>query len=152
MMEIFRILDEMELLLKESKRVPLSSGKVVVDPNRILDRLDRMRAILPEELDSARSLLRDKERIVEEACAQADQYVEHSRGQAARLLDENEITRNAMQMADDIIARSQQVSREIHQDANDYAEGVLTHMEIVLRRGLEAISMGKEELRQSIDE
>jgi anion-transporting ArsA/GET3 family ATPase len=152
MMEIFRILDEMELLIKDSKKVPLSSGKVVVDPNRFLDRIDRIRAILPEELETARCLLRDKERIVEEACAQAEQYVEHSRGQAAKLLDENEITRNAVQMADDIIARAQQVSREIHQDANDYAEGILSHMEIVLRRGLEAISMGKEELRQSIDE
>ena len=65
-------------------------------------------------------------------------------------MDENEITRNARQMADEIVARAQQISREIRQDANEYAEGVLTHMEIVLRRGLEAISMGKEELRQSM--
>lgn len=151
-MEIFRILDELELMVKDSKKIPLSSGKVVIDPNRFLDRIDRIRAILPEELDTARALLRDKERIVEEACAQAEQYVEHTRGEAARLLDENEITRNAMQMADEIIARAQQVSREMRQDANDYAEGVLTHMEIVLRRGLEAISLGKEELRHSMDE
>lgn len=151
-MEIFRILDELELMIKESKKIPLSSGKVVIDPYRFLDRIDRIRAILPEELDTARALLRDKDRIVQEACAQAEQYVEHSRGEAARLLDENEITRNAMQMADEIVARAQQVSREIRQDANEYAEGVLTHMEIVLRRGLEAISLGKEELRQSMEE
>lgn len=151
-MEIFRILDELELMVKEGKRIPLSNGKTVIDPHRFLDRIDRIRAILPEELETARILLQEKERIVEEACAQAEQYVEHSRDQAARLLEENEITRNAMQMADDIVARSQQVSREIRRDANEYADGVLTHMEIVLRRGLEAISHGKEELRQSMDE
>ncbi len=78
--------------------------------------------------------------------------MEHSRGEAARLLDDNEITRSAMQRADEIVARAQQISREIRQDANEYAEGVLTHMEMVLRRGLEAISLGKEELRQSMDE
>lgn len=115
-----------------------------------MDRIDRIRAILPEELETARALLRDKERIVEEACAKAEEYIEQYRGEAARLLDENEITRNARQMADEIVARAQQISREIRQDANEYAEGVLTHMEIVLRRGLEAISMGKEELRQSM--
>ncbi|HAA08748.1 MAG: hypothetical protein ACOX6F_01905 [Syntrophomonadaceae bacterium] len=152
MMEIFRILDELELMIKDGKKVPLSSGKVFIDPNRFLDRIDRIRAILPEELETARSLLRDKERIVQEAYAQAEQYVEHSRGQAARLLDENEITRNAMEMADEIVARAKELSQEIRQDANEYAEGVLTHMEMVLRRGLEAISMGKEELRQSMDE
>jgi len=150
-MEIFRILDELELMIKDSKKVPLSNGKVVIDAYRFLDRIDRIRAILPEELDTARALLRDKDRIVQEACAQAEQYMEHSRGEAARMLEENEITRNAMEMADEIVARAQQMSREIRQDANEYAESVLTHMEIVLRRGLEAISMGKEELRQSMD-
>jgi len=151
-MEIFRILDELELMIKDSKKVPLSNGKVIIDPYRFLDRIDRIRAILPEELDTARALLRDKDRIVQEACAQAEQYMEHSRGEAARLLDDNEITRSAMQRADEIVARAQQISREIRQDANEYAEGVLTHMEMVLRRGLEAISLGKEELRQSMDE
>lgn len=151
MMELFRILDELELMIKEGKKIPLSSGKTLIDPHRFLDRLDRMRAILPEELETARLLLKDKERIVEEACAQADQYVEQSKDQAARLLEENEITRNAMQMADEIVARSQQVAREMRRDANEYAEGVLTHMEMVLRRGLEAISHGKEELRESMD-
>jgi hypothetical protein len=57
-----------------------------------------------------------------------------------------------MEMADEIVARAKELSQEIRQDANEYAEGVLTHMEMVLRRGLEAISMGKEELRQSMDE
>ena len=152
MMEIFRILDDLELMIKDGMKVPLSIGKVFFDPNRFLDRIDRIRAILPEELETSRSLLRDKELIVQEAYAQAEQYVEHSRGQAARLLDENEITRNAMEMADEIVARAKELSQEIRQDANEYAEGVLTHMEMVLRRGLEAISMGKEELRQSMDE
>lgn len=149
-MEIFRILDELELMIKEGKKIPLYN-KTAIDQHRFLDRLDRIRAILPEELDTARLLLADRERIVEEACAQADQYVEHSRDQAARLLEENEITRNAMQMADQIVARAQEVSREIRRDANDYADGVLTHMEMVLRRGLEAVSHGKEDLRQTMD-
>ncbi len=149
-MEIFRILDELELMIKEGKKIPLYN-KTAIDQNRFLDRLDRIRAILPEELETARLLLADKERIVEEACAQADQYVEHSRDQAARLLEENEITRNAMKMADQIVARAQEVSRDIRRDANDYADGVLTHMEMVLRRGLEAVSHGKEDLRQTMD-
>lgn len=149
-MEIFRILDELEMMIKEGKKIPLYN-KTAIDQHRFLDRLDRIRAILPEELDTARLLLADRERIVEEACAQADQYVEHSRDQAARLLEENEITRNAMQMADQIVARAQEVSRDIRRDANDYADGVLTHMEMVLRRGLEAVSHGKEDLRQTMD-
>ncbi|NLG32128.1 MAG: ATPase, partial [Syntrophomonadaceae bacterium] len=46
MMEIFRLLDEMELILKESKKLPLSGGKTMIESHRFFDRLDRLRAIL----------------------------------------------------------------------------------------------------------
>ncbi|HHV15639.1 MAG TPA: hypothetical protein GXX58_03580 [Gelria sp.] len=149
MMEIFRILDELELMIKDSKKVPLSSGKVMIESHRFLDRVDRLRAILPEELETARLIMSEKERIVQEACAQADEYMEQSKDHVARMVDDNEITRNAMQMGEEIIARAEETAQEIHRDINEYADGVLSHMEIVLKKGLEAISQGKQEIRES---
>lgn len=149
MMEIFRILDELELMIKDSKKVPLSNGKVMIESYRFLDRVDRLRAILPEELETARLIMSEKERIVKEACAQADEYLEQSKDHVARMVDDNEITKNAMQMGEEIIARAEEMAREIRRDVNEYADGVLSHMEIVLKKGLEAISQGKEEIRDS---
>ena len=152
MMEIYRILDELELMIKDSKKVPLSGGKIMVESHRFLDRVDRIRAILPEEVETARLIIAEKERIVKDAFTQADEYVEQSRDQVARLVDDNEITKNAMQMGEEIVAKAEEMAREIHQDANEYADGVLTHMEIVLKKGLEAISQGKEEIREAQNE
>ena len=149
MMEIFRILDELELMIKGSKKVPLSNGKVMIESHRFLDRVDRLRAILPEELETARLIMSEKERIVKEACAQADDYMEQSKHHVARMVDDNEITRNAMQMGEEIVAKAEEMAREIRSDVNEYADGVLSHMEIVLEKGLEAISQGKEEIRES---
>ncbi|MDD3271257.1 MAG: hypothetical protein PHR04_04060 [Syntrophomonadaceae bacterium] len=149
MMEIFRILDELELMIKGSKKVPLSNGKVMIESHRFLDRVDRLRAILPEELETARLIMSEKERIVKEACAQADDYMEQSKHHVARMVDDNEITRNAMQMGEEIVAKAEEMAREIRSDVNEYADGVLSHMEIVLKKGLEAISQGKEEIRES---
>jgi BMFP domain-containing protein YqiC len=149
MMEIFRILDELEIMIKDSKKVPLSSGKVMIESYRFLDRVDRLRAILPEELETARLIMSEKERIVKDACAQADEYLEQSKDHVARMVDDNEITKNAMQMGEEIIARAEEMAREIRRDVNEYADGVLSHMEIVLKKGLEAISQGKEEIRDS---
>ena len=81
-MEIFRIMDEIEMIIKEGKKIPLYSGKTLVDVNRLLDRLDRMRAVLPEELETARILLQDKERIVQDAFARP---MSMSNNQKARL-------------------------------------------------------------------
>lgn len=152
MMEIFRILDELELMIKGSKKVPLSNGKVMIESHRFLDRVDRLRAILPEELETARLIMSEKERIVKEACAQADEYLEQSKDHVARMVDDNEITRNAMQMGEEIVVKAEEMAREIRRDVNEYADGVLSHMEIVLKKGLEAISQGKQEIRDSQEE
>lgn len=151
MMEIFRILDEMELMIRDSKRVPLS-GKSVIEGHVFLDRLDRLRAILPEELQTAKLVLQEKDRIVTEACAQAEEVMEASKGKVARLVDESEITKSAMQVAEDIIANAENVAKEIKIDANEYASGVLSHMEIVLKKGLDAVVEGKAELNYALTE
>lgn len=148
-MEIFRILDELELMIKDGKKVPLS-GKSLLDGHIILERVDRIRAILPEELHNARLIIHEKDRIVTEACAEADEFMEESKGKIARLVDESEITKNAMKVADEIIFKSEHVAKEIRRDANEYAEGVLAHMEIVLTKGLEAVSEGKMELQYAL--
>src|SRR5690606_24216657 len=147
MMEIFRILDEMELLLKGSRKMPLSGGKSLVETNRFLDRVDRMRAILPEELESARSVLSEKDRIVNEACAEADQYIAQYKNEAARMVDDNEITRNAMTVAEEIIAKSERIAQQIRRDADDYADGVLGHIEYVLRKGLDTVVQGRDQIK-----
>lgn len=150
MMEIFRILDELELLLKGSRKVPLTGGKSIVETSRFLDRVDRIRAILPEELETAKLIMAEKERIVSEACAEADQYVEHSKHHVARLVDDNEITKNAMGVAEEIIARGEEIALQIRKDADEYADGVLSHMEIVLRKGLETVAQGRDDIKEAM--
>jgi transcriptional regulator of heat shock response len=152
MMEIFRILDEMELLLKGTRKVPLTGGKSLVEINRFLDRVDRIRAILPEELQTARLLLAERDRIVNEACSQAENYMEQSKHEAARMVDDNIITRNAMSMAEDIVAKSEKVAKQIRLDAEEYADGVLSHIEYVLRKGLDTVVQGREQMKQDFDE
>lgn len=151
MMEIFKILDELEALVKESKKMPFSNTKVVVESDMLLDRVDRLRAVLPEELETARLIISEKQRIIKEACGQADEYLEQSRDRVARMMDDSEITKNALRMSEEILAKAEEIAREIRAEANEYAENVLGHMEIVLRKGLENITKGKEEIRLEMD-
>lgn len=151
MMEIFRILDEMELLLKGSRKMPLSGGKSLVETSRFLDRVDRIRAILPEELETAKLLLSEREKIVHDAFSEANQYVEKTRFEAARMVDDSEITRNAISVADDIIAQGEQVSEQIRRDAEEYADGVLSHIEFVLRKGLDTVIEGRDQIRMDLN-
>ena len=147
MMEIFRILDEMELLLKGSRKVPLTGGKSLVETSRFLERVDRIRAILPEELETARLLLAERDKIVSDACLEANQFVEHTKNEAARMVDDNEITRHAMAVAEDIVAQGEKVAEQIRRDAEEYADGVLSQIEYVLRKGLDSVVQGRDQIR-----
>jgi len=149
-MEIFRILDELELLLKGSRKVPLTGGKSMVETSRFLERVDRIRAILPEELETAKLIMAEKERIVSEACAEADKYLEHSKSHIAQLVDDSEITRSAREAAEEIITRSEEIATQIRRDADEYADGVLSHMEIVLRKGLDTVIQGRDDIREGL--
>ena len=86
-MEILRILDELEVMLRGSRKVPFTNG-TIVDNNRFLDRLDRIRAILPEDIMTAKLLINEKDRIVNDAYEEAQKYVEKSKDTVARMVDE----------------------------------------------------------------
>ncbi len=152
MMEIFRILDEMEMFLKQSKKVPFTGGQRLVDIDRFLDRVDRIRAVLPEELEASRILLAEKQDIIAGAQMEADQYFEESTSMVDRLIDDNEIARRAQTRAEQIITEAQEVARRNKRDADEYADGVLTHVQLVLQKGLDAVIMGKDELRRADEE
>ena len=148
----YSLMDELESVLKNAKTVPLAKEKVIVERDRILETLDRMRVVLPEELETAKQIIANKENIVQSACVEADDYVAASKDHAAKLIDENEITISAMQKAEAILENAQKTALEIRRDADMYAEEVLTHMEIVLKRGIDAILQGKEQLHNPDDD
>ena len=130
-------------IIKEGKTVPLVRDKVLVDSSIFMDRLDRMRAVLPEELENARMLMAHKENIISKAATDAELYVEQSRVEASKLVEENEITQQAIAVAEKILDDSRRQADEIQADADDYAEAVLAHIEQVLQRALEAVLQGK---------
>ncbi|MGE5415904.1 MAG: ATPase [Acidobacteriota bacterium] len=147
MIEIIAILDEVEEVVKDSKKVPFS-GKVLLEPEYLLDRLDRIRAILPEEIEAAKLVITEQERIYEEAQKEAKGLIDDTKTQAARMVDMDEITKHARQVAEEVIGKAESVSREIRAGANDYADEVLALVEKVLRDNMQAIQMGRSELKE----
>ncbi len=88
-------LDELEILLKGSRKVPMTGGKSIIETSRFLDRVDRNQSYSSGRTGNSQIDYAEKERIVSDACAEADKYLEHSKSHVALLVDDNEITRSA---------------------------------------------------------
>jgi hypothetical protein len=137
--ELDDLIDELEDALAEGRRVPFS-GRLMVDEERILDIIDRMRVAVPEELKQARRVIGEQERLLSEARAQVQQAMEEQgllaavEAERARLLDEAE--RDAL---------------GVRAGADDYARQVLEELEQRLARLSASVQNGLKELRQAAE-
>jgi uncharacterized coiled-coil DUF342 family protein len=68
--------------------------------------------------------------------------------QAAKLVSDDEITRNASQVAEEMIEKSKAFSQEIRDGANEYAEQLLKYLESVLSESMKSVQQGLKELSE----
>ena len=76
-MEIFTLLDNLEDLIENSKKVPLSN-KIMVEQREALDLIKDVRNKLPEELKVAKFVRQERERILAEAKKEANDIVKEA--------------------------------------------------------------------------
>ncbi|MDA8332106.1 MAG: ATPase [Candidatus Dormibacteraeota bacterium] len=147
---IIDLLDRLEALVNQSRRVPLTPN-IVVNEEEILDALDQIRVGMPEEIKESRMVLETRESRLREAQEQAEQIVLAAQERAERLTDEHELTRRANAEADEILTDARERSRKMRRDADDYARERMEELETQLssalnqvRRGLETLEAGRE--------
>ena len=100
-MEIFQLLDNLEDLIENSKKVPLSD-KSMIDKDEILEVLKEIRIKLPDELKQAKWVKEERERILAEAQKEADDVVKEAENRIISIIDEHEITKKAYEQKDHI--------------------------------------------------
>lgn len=147
---IFDLLDSLEALVNQSRRVPLTPN-VVVNEDEILDALDQIRVGLPEEIKEARLVLESRDAQLREAREQAEQTLLGAQERAERLTDEHEIVRRATAEAEEILGDARDRSRKMRRDADEYARERMEELETQLsnalsqvRRGVETLEAGRE--------
>ena len=81
-------------MIANGRKLPLTSN-VVVDQAAALDLVDELRHAVPEEVQSARRINAEGERILERAQQESERIVAKAQEQAAFLIDERGLTEAA---------------------------------------------------------
>lgn len=90
-----------------SPRVPFSR-RTLVDEDQLLDQLDLIRLSLPPAFRDATALLQQRDTLISEAERYAQDLIAAAEQEAAQILDEIGIVRQAEQMAQQIKTQTQQ--------------------------------------------
>lgn len=145
-LEVMKVLDEIEELVESSGRIPLT-GKVIIETDTLLDRIDKIRSLLPEELRQAQWISKERDRILNDAQQEAQQIVSKTHNEVRSLANETEVVKEANNQAANILMEAQQKALEIEQGANSYAFDVLKSLEENLSKLMNVVKKGQEELR-----
>src|SRR5512136_1745813 len=123
-MDILHLVDRLEQLVNEGRRLPLSN-KVMVDEQRVWDLIDQMRIAIPEEVKKAKRTNQERDRIIAQAHEEAARLVDLKREEAAALVSEHELTKSAETRAVTIVERAQRDAESLRADADEYVLQVL---------------------------
>lgn len=168
-MEILDLIDALEELVIQARRLPVG-GNLVVDRKRMLDIVDQFRLAVPADIREASRVIETREQVLQEAHQQAQQMISAAEAERARRLDQNEIVADAHErsqaMLRDAESRARVViteadataathlseaadaARKQLDDADQYAHEILRRLESQLQAFLDSIRQGIASLEQ----
>jgi cell division septum initiation protein DivIVA len=146
-MDVLELIDELRGLVHGAKQVPLRD-QVRVDKKRLYDLLDQMRSTIPEEIEQARWIVKEREEMLAEAKREAERIVEEARERQAQLVAEHQLIRQAERAAQEIIDDTRVREQEIRLGAEEYAAEILDTLEVNLSKFIAVVQRGRERLQR----
>ncbi len=139
----------MEEILDGAWSVPLSGGKSMVEADRLHELIEDIRLHLPVEISKAREIVNDRKVIMDDAKKEAEMIIRVAEERAKKLVDNDELVKQAQQKASEIMSTAQLQSRELKKAAGDYVDSVLKGCEEQLGKSLSEIRTKRQTLKSS---
>lgn len=147
-MDVLQLIDRLEQLVSAGTRLPLSS-RTMIDEQGFLDIIDQLRVSVPEEMKQARRFSQERERVMQQAEAEAEKIISAAQERATLMLQDNDVVRRADEEARRLLTEADREVEEIRRGADQYALEVLTGLDQELTRLLATTRKGRATLDRS---
>jgi vacuolar-type H+-ATPase subunit H len=155
--DISLLIDRLEKLLNDSKRLPMTAG-AVVDKDECLVIIDQMRVTIPQQIAEARRIQEESNQIIARAEQEAQMILERAREEAELLVDEGELIKKARDRSVAIAEETRLNAEKTMHGADEYAIRVLGELEdqlialqTTIRNGLEILQQDGRMARLAAD-
>lgn len=155
-MDIQHLVDRLEDLIDEGRHVPLSKY-TLIDEERALEIIDQMRISIPEEIEKARRVMQQRERVMAQAAEEAERMVSLAREKGDTMVHREAITQAAQNRAANILEQARQEAESLGAEADEYVLGVLGELEsqlirilTVIRNGMNTVTQRREDENTSV--
>jgi len=145
--DVEALLQRVRELIDAARPAALSAQQVKVDRDELLDLLDQAIERLPEEVRSARWLMKDRDEFLARTRREADDILASARGQAERMVQRSEVTKAAEARARRVLDRARAEASRRRNEADDFCDKRLAQLETVLERTMTVVTTGRAKLR-----
>lgn len=145
-MSIEEILDDMNDLLDRAKPIPFAAHKVIIDADRMRELLNSAHMHIPAEIENAKRIDSDRERIQREAHAKAEAIIQDAEIRAKKMIAQETILHEAQKRALDILTKAQNGSNDVKQAAEKYVAKLLSDAEAYFRSNLQEVQQTKAKI------
>lgn len=146
-MDILQLIDRLEELFNDAKAVPFTHN-VVVDEDRMLEIIDQMRIVIPDEVKKAQQVLSQKDRVMAQAQEEADRTLVLAREKAEQVAAKDNIVVEANRRAEAILNQARADAEATRRDADDYVVDTLVQLQDNLEKVLNQVRNGVLTLQQ----
>jgi len=143
--DISQNLDALAEVIGAAKPRALGGG-AIIDKDAATQLLEQARAGVPEEIRQAHGVLAERDIVISNAHAEADQIRAAARAEADRMVAEDEVTLDANEHSQRIIGEAHAEADRKRAEVDAYVDAKLAAFEGSLQRTLEAVAHGRQKL------
>ena len=132
-------------IIESSPGMPMSAS-VRVNKEEVLELLDDAVSRLPDELRSARWLLKEREEFIARSRRDGEEIIADAKSRVAHMVQRAEVVKAAELHAAQILENAEAGARRMRRETEDYCDQKLASFENVLARIQKTVSAGRERL------
>lgn len=151
------LIDEIEAYINNCPKVAFSATDVKVNKEEISELIHELRAKTPDEIKRYQKIVSNKEAILNDARAKAQQLIENAQAQTNELINEHEIMRQAYDQANQVVSSAAKQAQELLDratvEANNmkasavqYTDTLLQEVETILQGSIDSTNKHYEGL------
>ena len=130
------IIEEIENYIANCKTQPLNPSKIIVNREEIEELLTELRMKTPDEIKRYQKIISNKDAILADAQAKADQIIEAAEVHTSELVSEHQIMQQAYAQANEIVMiatnQAQEILDKATEDANNYRTAAIEYTDNLL--------------------
>ena len=147
--DVAAIVAELRNVIESARPLPLSASSTINKAD-VLAIIDEIQARMPDELRSARWLLKEREEFRAKMRREGDEIVALARNRAEQMVQRTQVVKAAEARARKVLEVAEGEARRLRLEAEDYCDQKLGSFENALQRTLQQVGAGRAKLQGNL--